>query len=230
MIGYPQAGRDLPQRGGDVCARTDSRRLPQAVCCRTTPCSTTSATSHRAQISRRCTSSPASRWAFSICEDAWSPTGPDLAQAAGGAEVIVNLNGSPYYAGRLAERETMLATWAADALVPIVYANLVGGRTARLRRHVARVRRARPTDRHAKQFAEDLLVVDLDVRPTFRKRLLDPRGRARTAVLPEVVGARRIRPRRPRRAGPPRPAQGSRHCRPNTRCTKRSCSAPATTC
>ena len=63
----------------------------------------------------------------SICEDAWSPTGPILAQAAGGAEVIVNLNGSPYYAGRLAERETMLATRAADASVPIVYANLVGG-------------------------------------------------------------------------------------------------------
>ena len=49
------------------------------------------------------------RVGVSICEDAWSPTGPILAQAAGGAEVIVNLNGSPFYAGRLAERETMLA-------------------------------------------------------------------------------------------------------------------------
>ena len=35
--------------------------------------------------------------------------------------------------------------------------------------------------------AEDLLIVDLDVRAVFRKRLLDPRGRARTAPLPEVV-------------------------------------------
>ena len=124
----------------------------------------------------------------SICEDAWSPTGPILAQAAGGAEVIVNLNGSPYYAGRLAERETMLATRAADASVPIVYANLVGGQDELVFDGASLV-----FDEHgrliarAKQFAEDLLVVDLDVRPTFRKRLLDPRGRARTAVLPEVV-------------------------------------------
>ncbi len=64
---------------------------------------------------------------ISICEDAWSPTGPILVEAAGGAELIVNLNASPYYAQRLLERETMLATRAADASVPIVYANLVGG-------------------------------------------------------------------------------------------------------
>ena len=29
------------------------------------------------------------------------------------------------------------------------------------------------------QFEEDLLVVDVDVRPAFRRRLLDPRGRSR---------------------------------------------------
>ena len=39
------------------------------------------------------------RVGVSICEDAWSPTGPILAQAAGGAEVIVNLNGSPVLRG-----------------------------------------------------------------------------------------------------------------------------------
>jgi len=39
----------------------------------------------------------------------------------------------------------------------------------------------------ARQFSDDLLVVDVDVRPTFRKRLLDPRGRASRPPLPEVV-------------------------------------------
>src|SRR5438270_11208763 len=63
----------------------------------------------------------------SICEDAWSPSGPILEEAAGGAELVVNLNASPYYAQRWRERETMLATRAADASVPIVYTNLVGG-------------------------------------------------------------------------------------------------------
>ena len=38
----------------------------------------------------------------------------------------------------------------------------------------------------ARQFTEDLLVVDIDVRPTFRKRLLDPRGRWSAPALAEV--------------------------------------------
>jgi NAD+ synthase (glutamine-hydrolysing) len=125
--------------------------------------------------------------AVSICEDAWNPAGPLLVQAAGGAELLVNLNASPYYAGRLAERETMLATRAADASVPIVYANLVGGQDELVFDGASLVFGA---EGHllarAKQFGEDLLVVDLDVRATFRKRLLDPRGRVRARALPEV--------------------------------------------
>jgi NAD+ synthase (glutamine-hydrolysing) len=37
-----------------------------------------------------------------------------------------------------------------------------------------------------RQFAEDLLVVDVEVRPGFRRRLLDPRGRVTAPPLPEV--------------------------------------------
>ena len=55
------------------------------------------------------------------------PERPDRTQAAGGAELVVNINASPYYAGRIRERETMLATRAADASVPVLYVNLVGG-------------------------------------------------------------------------------------------------------
>jgi NAD+ synthase (glutamine-hydrolysing) len=127
------------------------------------------------------------RVAISICEDAWSPNGPIITQAAGGAELVVNINASPYYAGRINERETMLATRAADASVPVMYVNLVGGQDELVfdgasmmfdesGRLVAR----------SPQFEEDLLVVDVDVRPAFRRRLLDPRGRARAAALPEV--------------------------------------------
>ena len=39
----------------------------------------------------------------------------------------------------------------------------------------------------AKQFAEDLLICDVDVHPAFRRRALDPRGRLRVPPLPEVV-------------------------------------------
>jgi NAD+ synthase (glutamine-hydrolysing) len=127
------------------------------------------------------------RVAVTICEDAWSPGGPILTQAAGGAELVVNINGSPYYAGRLRERETMLSTRAADASVPIVYVNLVGGQDELVFDGGSLVfdEQGRLVAR-ARQFTEDLLVVDLDVRPTFRKRLLDPRGRGAAPTLAEV--------------------------------------------
>ncbi len=124
---------------------------------------------------------------ISICEDAWSPTGPILTEAAGGAELIVNLNASPYYAQRLVERETMLATRAADASVPIVYANLVGGQDELVFDGASLVFDEQGLlIARAKQFVEDLLVVDLDVRPAFHKRQLDPRGRVESLPLPEI--------------------------------------------
>jgi NAD+ synthase (glutamine-hydrolysing) len=142
------------------------------------------------------------RVAVSICEDAWSPSGPILTQAAGGAELVVNINASPFYAGRLRERETMLATRAADASVPILYVNLVGGQDELVFDGASMVFDASGVlVARAKQFEEDLLVVDLDVRPAFRRRLLDPRGRVRAAALPEVeisdarIGDRPVAPR-----------------------------------
>src|SRR6185437_6859381 len=99
----------------------------------------------------------------SICEDAWSPE-PILALVAHGAELIVNINASPYYAGRLPEREEMLADRAAQAGVPIVYVNLVGGQDELVFDGASLVFDARGRlVARAKQFAEDLLVVDLDM-------------------------------------------------------------------
>jgi NAD+ synthase (glutamine-hydrolysing) len=64
--------------------------------------------------------------AVTICEDAWSPE-PIREMVLAGAELIVNINASPYFAGRLPEREAMLAGRARDESVQIVYVNLVGG-------------------------------------------------------------------------------------------------------
>jgi NAD+ synthase (glutamine-hydrolysing) len=127
------------------------------------------------------------RVGVTICEDAWSPTGPVITQAAGGAELIVNVNASPYYAGRIRERETMLATRAADAQVPVAYVNLVGGQDELVFDGASMV--FDETGRliaRAKQFEEDLLIVDLDVRAGFRRRLMDPRGRVSAPPLPET--------------------------------------------
>ncbi|HSL58506.1 MAG TPA: NAD+ synthase [Acidimicrobiales bacterium] len=118
------------------------------------------------------------RVGVSICEDAWSPNGPIAEAAAGGAEVVVNLNASPFHAGKLAERESMIATRAADASCPVVYVNLVGGQDELVFDGASFVVDAggRLVAR-APQFVEDVMVVDLDIRPVFRKRLLDPRER-----------------------------------------------------
>ena len=128
------------------------------------------------------------RVGVSICEDIWSPDGPTAAQAAGGAELVVNLNASPYYAGRLEERERMLGTRAADASCALVYVNQVGGQDELVFDGASLVVDASGAVlARAPQFAEDVMVVDLDVRPSFRKRLLDPRGRLSGPPLAQVT-------------------------------------------
>src|SRR5438270_211512 len=128
------------------------------------------------------------RVGVSICEDAWSPTGPIAEQAAGGAELVVNLNASPYFGGRLAERERMLATRATDASCALVYVNQVGGQDELVFDGASLVFDANgDVLARAPQFAEHTMVFDLDVRPVFRKRLLDPRGRAVGDPLAEVL-------------------------------------------
>jgi len=100
----------------------------------------------------------------SICEDAWSDDGPIQAQAAAGAELIVNLNASPYYAGRVHERFEMLAQRIAETSVPIVYANLVGGQDELVFDGASLVLDASGTLlSRGKQFAEDLVVVDIEI-------------------------------------------------------------------
>jgi len=101
---------------------------------------------------------------------------------------MVNVNASPYYAGRLRERETMLATRAADASVPVLYVNLVGGQDELVFDGASMLfDEGGHLVARATQFTEDLLICDVDVRPAFRRRALDPRGRMRVPQLPEVM-------------------------------------------
>ncbi|GAC1306592.1 MAG: NAD+ synthase [Acidimicrobiales bacterium] len=125
------------------------------------------------------------RVALTVCEDVWSPAGPMAQQAAGGAELIVNLNASPYYAGRRVERERMLATRASDASCALVYVNQVGGQDELVFDGGSMVfDEGGELIAAAGQFVEDVMVVDLELREVFRKRLLDPRGRIPSPPLP----------------------------------------------
>ena len=66
------------------------------------------------------------RIGLTICEDIWQD-GPAQQVAEAGAQILLNINASPYHTGKVSEREDLLARRARDHGFPIIYANLVGG-------------------------------------------------------------------------------------------------------
>jgi len=113
-----------------------------------------------------------------ICEDIWYPDDPMRAQAQAGAQVIININGSPYHIGKRRFREHMLATRASDYAVFICYTNQVGGQDEIVFDGASMV--VSPWGEvlaQAAVFEEELLICDLDVEETFQARLHEPRRR-----------------------------------------------------
>jgi len=125
-------------------------------------------------------------FAVNVCEDIWYPAGPTALQALGGAELIVNINGSPYHAGKARFREQLVSTRAVDDLVCVAYVNTVGGQdelvfdgaSMIVNEHGECLARGR-------MFEEDLVVADLDLDAVFRARLHDSRRRKEKLVVRE---------------------------------------------
>ena len=67
------------------------------------------------------------RVGLSVCEDCWFPAGPMAWEAHHGAEVLININGSPYHYGKRAPREAMVGGRAADYGAYVAWVNTVGG-------------------------------------------------------------------------------------------------------
>ena len=99
-----------------------------------------------------------------VCEDIWFAGGPAVAEAEGGAGLIVNLNASPYSQGRRAERLAMLAERVAETGCVIAYVNQIGGQDELVFDGASVVMAA---DGEllgaATQFGEEILVVDVEV-------------------------------------------------------------------
>ncbi len=113
-----------------------------------------------------------------ICEDIWYPSGPAEWQSWAGAEVIVNINASPFAMDKYEGRRRMLATRAADYVVALGYVNLVGGQDELVFDGGSMVFDADGNVLGAApQFVEELLLVDVDVNAVARERLHDPRMR-----------------------------------------------------
>ncbi|GJM12319.1 MAG: NAD+ synthase [Pseudohongiella sp.] len=64
--------------------------------------------------------------AFTICEDMWEQ-GPVLQARAAGAQLMININASPYHMNKLQERKTLLQERSREGGFPIIYVNMVGG-------------------------------------------------------------------------------------------------------
>jgi NAD+ synthase (glutamine-hydrolysing) len=117
-----------------------------------------------------------------ICEDIWYPEGPAHVQSLFGAEVIININASPYHVGKAAFRETMLSTRSSDNAVVIAYLNAVGGQDELVfDGHSIVVNEKGEIICRGKQFEEDLILVDLNLDAVFMQRLHDPRRRQEAA-------------------------------------------------
>jgi NAD+ synthase (glutamine-hydrolysing) len=114
----------------------------------------------------------------SICEDIWSPGGPVGRVAAAGANVVININASPFHRGKSAARHRMLGTRAADYGVALAYVNMVGGQDELVFDGDSVVLDAEGVVvAEAQPFADELLLCDVELEQVFRARLHDPRRR-----------------------------------------------------
>jgi NAD+ synthase (glutamine-hydrolysing) len=101
---------------------------------------------------------------ISICEDIWDSEGPPTGQAVGGAELLLNINGSPYHIGKSAERLRMLTERAVSGGAYVVYVNAVGGQDELVFDGASMVIAPDGTLLHrSPQFVEDQFVVDVSL-------------------------------------------------------------------
>ncbi|HEV8151353.1 MAG TPA: NAD+ synthase [Solirubrobacteraceae bacterium] len=125
---------------------------------------------------------------LTICEDIWQPGPPLSDEALAGARLILNISASPYVAGKGLVRERMLAQRARDNLVAVAFCALVGGQDELIfDGHSFVVDHEGDVIARSPQFAEDLLVAEVDVQAAGSARLRDTRQRPAARDVRPVV-------------------------------------------
>jgi NAD+ synthase (glutamine-hydrolysing) len=126
---------------------------------------------------------------LTVCEDIWVPGPPMTDEALAGARLVLNISASPYQAGKGRLREQMIAQRARDSLAAVAFCALVGGQDELVfDGHSFVVDHDGDVIARAPQFAEELLVCDVDVEAAGAARLRDTRARpAAREVAPEVA-------------------------------------------
>lgn len=112
---------------------------------------------------------------ISIGEDLYYPIGPVTTQILNGAELIVNIDASPYYIGKKEFREKIFFARAQEGKVPIAYINMVGGQDELVFDGNSFVFDEKgEVIIRGKPFEEELTVVDLVIKEISTGKLLDP--------------------------------------------------------
>lgn len=121
----------------------------------------------------------------SICEDIWYPEGPGFASALFNADIILNINASPFYYTKWSIREKMLSIRAIDYGTAIVYCNMVGGQDELVfDGHSLVMNENGEIINRGKPFEEELLITDIQVESIRTKRLKDPRWKKKDILSP----------------------------------------------
>ncbi|HRZ39764.1 MAG TPA: NAD+ synthase [Candidatus Omnitrophota bacterium] len=111
------------------------------------------------------------RIGLSICEDIWPDDGTHIEQAKRGADILLNMSGSPYDIGKLEIRQKLLARRAKEAQAFVFYVNLVGGQDEIVFDGGSCAYSPKGNVlASARLFEEDLLVLDVDSSVVSKKK------------------------------------------------------------
>jgi NAD+ synthase (glutamine-hydrolysing) len=139
------------------------------------------------------------RIGLAVCEDIWYPNPVAADLAAARVDLICCISASPFHRGKGDRREAMLATRAGDCAAALAFCNQVGGQDELVFDGRSAVFDASgELVARAPQFAEHLLIADVDPLMSARRRLREPLAR-RLAGTPPDRDVRVL-------ARPPRPA------------------------
>jgi NAD+ synthase (glutamine-hydrolysing) len=128
------------------------------------------------------------RIGVSVCEDCWYPSGPMAWQAHHGAQLLININGSPYHAGKRAPREAMVGERAVNYGAYVAWVNTVGGQDELVFDGNSVVFGPHgQVIAHASSFVEELLVCDIDFNAMGQRPVEEIRHEAEGAARLELA-------------------------------------------
>ena len=145
---------------------------------------------------------------MNVCEDIWQSVGPSEYQCHAGAELIVNINGSPFEIDKRKTRERLVTNAAGRNRAFVAYVNQVGGQDELVFDGGSMV--AGPDGivfASSPQFEEDLLVIDLEfeqVRAARRASPVPDRAGSRNPSITETWQVQAPRPKSKPTLPPPR--------------------------